>query len=375
MKNINVLYVSHFNHMKMGGQRSMTFLIENLDRNRFTPFALVPSAGELSERLESSGCKTFFAPLVSLKPKNISKAFGLPEHIRNILIDNDIKIIHPDYPSDTFMCWMAKRKLDIKLIWHVRWTEKFFKDRLFERIVDGMIGVSDAAGRRFSESAKIRAKYRTIYNGVDCQLFKPVEDRNSIRRVLDMPENRFILIFVGILKDGKGVYDLANAMGILRKKYSDELMPYLYYVGTAPNQEKLEQLNNLIKENNCSEFVRIIPQQKNIHEWMQAADALAIPSHEGNEGMPRVMYEALACGTAGIGTDISGVNEAITPSTGILVDEKNPDSLALGIAKLVDDPLLLKELQQKGRQRALDFFDIRNHARDVMNFYDEILSR
>ena len=370
----NILFVSHFEHMKMGGQRSMTFLIENLDRSKYTPFAICPKPGELSERLESVGCKCYFVPLISMKPKNFKKFFGIRQMIKDIVIKHNIAVIHPDYPSDTYFCWRAKQGTKAKLIWHVRWTEKFTKDRLFERIVDGMIGVSDAAGDRFSKSPAIRAKYKTIYNGVDCEVFAPT-DKTAVKAKLGIPTDKFMLLFVGILKEGKGVYDLADAMGHLAKMLPAEKMPLLYYVGSFPNDEKRAELTARVESNGVKDFVNFIPQQTNIHEWMQAAEALAIPSHEGNEGMPRVLYEAISCGTAGIGTDISGVNEAVTPETGLLVPEKNPVALANAVKSLVENPELLHELQVKGRERGLKFFDIRNHAKQVMDFYEYILAK
>ncbi len=375
MELINVCYVSHFPHMKMGGQRSMFHLVEHLDRSRFRPFAICPEPGELSERLEAIGCKCFFVPLVSIKPKNIGKFGAIPGKIRTIIRENNIKILHPDYPSDTFFCWYAALGTGARIIWHVRWNQKAMKDVLFEKICDGIIGVSDGAGRRFSSSRKVRSKYRTIFNGVDCELFRPVEDKNAVRARLGLPEGRFMLLFAGVLKDGKGIYEIAEAVSMLEKDPEVAEMPLTVFVGSQDDRDKLELFKDFVAEMIARGDIRIYSQQKNIHEWMQAADALAIPSHEGNEGMPRVLYEALACGTAGIGSDTSGVNEAITPETGILVREKCPTDIAAAVKKLINDRQLLRELQLNGRERALTHFDIRVHARKVEDFYMEILSR
>lgn len=98
-----------------------------------------------------------------------------------------------------------------------------------------------------------------------------------------------------------------------------------------------------------------------------------LTSHEGVEGMGRVLFEAMACGTAVIGSDTSGVNEAITLETGILVPEKSPKDLAKAIDKILSDDELRKGFEIEGRKRALEHFDIRVHAKKIMDLYQVLI--
>ncbi len=371
---INIAFVSHFPHLKMGGQRSMTHLIENLDRTRFRPFAICPEPGELSEKLESIGCKCFFVPFHSLKPKFLSYAIPNIFKVRDIIKSYNIDIIHPDFTADTFICGLAKKGTSCKMVWHVRWNEHFPKDRIHERLADGIIGVSDAAGTRFSDTPAIKNKYITIYNGVDCEKFCPIDDKKAKRRELGIDDSRFMLIFVGVLKEGKGVLDIANALAILKKDKDLPEMPLCVFAGSKGKQETYDELLKIFKDNDLEGDIDLVGQQTNIHEWMQAADALMIPSHEGHEGMPRVLYESISCGTVGIGSNTSGVNEAVTPDSGILVEEMTPTDIAAAVKKIMLDPDLVKDLQINGRKRALEFFDIKKHAKSVQDFYAKILN-
>ena len=192
-----------------------------------------------------------------------------------------------------------------------------------------------------------------------------------MRDKFNLPNDRFILIFVGQIKEGKGVFDIANAMKILKEEKSG--LPLMLYIGTAKDEETSTKLKTIIEENNLENDIKFISQQKNIQEWMQASNALIIPSYEGVEGMPRVLYEAMACGIVGIGSDTSGVRETITKESGILVKEKNPRYIARQIKLLMDDKDLYNYLKKNGRKRAVEFFDIRIHTREVENFYKHIL--
>lgn len=367
----NAAYISHFSDLHMGGQRSMTFLIENLDRDRVNPCAIMPEAGELSERLEKCGCPCYFIPLFSIKPKYLTKLPHEYKMLRNLIREKNIDILHPDYPSDAYMCYLAKSGTDAKLFWHVRWNEKFTKDKLYEKIADGIICVSKGTRDRFSYTPEIDAKTAIIFNGVDCSVFSPVDDRKAVRKALEIPNDRNVGIFVGVYKDGKGVFDIINALGII-KKMREDIMPNFYFIGTPMDTNMSGIMENMIRANDLNAYVKLIPQQNNIYEWMQAADFLTIPSYEGHEGMPRVLYEAMACGAVGIGSDTSGVREALTKESGILVPEKSPEQLADAILKIIENPELMHSYQIEGRKRAVSTFDIKIHSRNVVNFYDKI---
>lgn len=372
MEKIKVLYVSHENHLVMGAQNSMANLIEHLDKTRFEPYCLMPSPGELSEKLEKFGCKCFYVPLPTIKPKHYGQIPKTFKYIRGLIESGKFDIIHPDFEADVFLCGLAKIGTGCKMVWHVRLTTKYAKDIIHQRLADGFIGISEGTKQRFAKSITKSDRYEIIYNGVDCNLFRPPEDIPAARQILGLPGDRFILLFTGQIKPGKGIYDLAGALALLRKQH--ENLPYTVFAGWAPNIEELNRLKKIISENNLDGDVLIVPRQKKIYEWMKAADVLILPSHEQVEGMGRVLFEAMACGTAVIGTDTSGLREAVTPETGILVPEKSPDGIAKAIKYMMGDSNRLGIFKENARKRAVEVFDIRIHARKVEQFYLKLLS-
>lgn len=118
-----------------------------------------------------------------------------------------------------------------------------------------------------------------------------------------------MLLFVGQVKEAKGVLDIVDALGRLKAEGPGG--------GALPTA-----------------VVRVLPQQADIERWMQAADLLVSRSHEDTEGMSRVLYEAMACGVVPIATDIRGNRDAITPETGILVPERDQVAIAGAIKAL-----------------------------------------
>ena len=367
---IRVAFVSHHPHVKMGGQRSMVLLIEHLDRSAVQPLVICPGPGELTDHLAALDCPVVHVPLHHIKPRTLAAVWLSSRQIRALLRERDIDIIAPDAPRDALTCGLAKWRTRTRMVWFVRLTAPHNLDPILARIADGMIGVSEATRRRFSGSARVSARYRTIFDGVDLRQFRPPEDRDAIRRALDMPHDRFILLFVGQIKEGKGILDIVDALAYINPR------PLLLIVGTPTPAAILDEIARRSRAQDTAADVRVLPQQEGIERWIQAADVLVSGSHEDTEGLSRVLFEAMACGTIPVATDIRGNREALSPDTGLLVPERSPAALAGAVADLMRaTPERLAALRQAGLRRVREHFDIAQHARAVERYYHEVMAR
>lgn len=360
---IRAAFVSHYTHLRMGGQRSMALLIEHLDRRIVEPLAICPGPGELTDHLTALGCPVVHISLHPIKLRTLCPVWDSARRIRAVVRQRAIDILAPDAPRDALTCGLAKLGTPAKLVWFVRLTRRDPLDPLLERLADGFIGDSDAARQRFSSSARVTARYRTIVGGADLERFRPPEDRAALRRELGLPDDRFVLLFVGQVTRPKGVMDLVEAFGLLR---AAPPRPLLLLVGTPHPPE-------IAGEIGAREDVRLLGQRDDVYRWMQAADVLVSGSHQHTEGMSRVLYEAMACGAVPIATDIPGNRDAVTAETGLLVPERSPEAIARAVTSLREHPDRLAALRAQGIRRARETFDIRMHARGVEAFYSELV--
>jgi glycosyltransferase involved in cell wall biosynthesis len=370
---IRVAFVSHLPHLRMGGQRSMVLLIEYLDRAVIEPMVICPAQGELSDHLAAIGCPVAYIPLYHIKPRTARAVWRSSRRIRALLHERAIDIIAPDAPRDALTCGLAKLGTPTRMIWFVRLTTRHNLDRILERLSDGMIGVSEATRRRFSAGQRVAGRYRTIFDGADMERFRPADDRAALRRALDLPADRFVLVFVGQVKEAKGVLDVVDAMGALAAAHGPARRPLLLIIGTPDPPAILEEIARRARALGVAEDVRVLPQQSDIERWLQAADVLVSGSHENTEGLSRVLFEAMACGAVPVATDIQGNREALTPETGVLVAERSPEAMARAVSELMAAPAeRLAALRAAGLRRARETFDIRRHARQVEAFFLEM---
>jgi len=363
--------------MRMGGQRSMALLIEHLDRHVVEPLAICPGPGELTDHLLALHCPVVHIPLYHIKPRTLIPMWRSSRVIRRVLLDRHVDIIAPDASRDALTCGLAKLGTRTKMVWFIWQTAHYGLDPLLERLADGMIGDSNDAGRRFSGRARRRGKYAVIHTGSDLRRFTPPVggDRRAARRALELPEDRFILLFVGQIKRGKGVLDIVDSLGLLRRELPNDRMPFLLVIGSPDPPEILAEISRRAAASGVTSDIRVLPQQEHIERWMQATDVLMSGSHQDTEGMSRVLHEAMACGAVPIATNIHGNREALTPETGILVPERAPAELARAVVELASDPARLARMRAAAAQRARDLFDVRSYARNVERCYLNVLGR
>jgi len=112
--------------------------------------------------------------------------------------------------------------------------------------------------------------------------------------------------------------------------------------------------------NNLQNFVNRLGLQKNIIflgaiNHVEVANILSkssifvFPSLK--EGMPRALLEAMACGTAVIGSNVSGIKDIVRHEcNGILVPPRDPVALTDAILTLLKDENLRRFLGQNARE-------------------------
>jgi colanic acid/amylovoran biosynthesis glycosyltransferase len=156
-----------------------------------------------------------------------------------------------------------------------------------------------------------------------------------------IPKNpdKIILLGVGRFVEKKGFRYLIEACHLL-KQY--DLNFELHIIGSGPLDTELRtQAERLGLQ---SEVIFLGP--KNIAEVrtaMAKADIVIVPSvttDSGDmEGLPVVIMEAMATGTAVVASAHAGIPEIVIPGeTGLLTEERNPHSIANAIRALIDHP-------------------------------------
>jgi glycosyltransferase involved in cell wall biosynthesis len=195
---------------------------------------------------------------------------------------------------------------------------------------DLLLVLSAKAAETFSILGTPKEKLYPISRGVDVSRFVPGPKPAIFRAV-----------FVGALIKRKGVHWLVEAWRRL-KLPSAEL-----WLAGHPHAEMQPFLKDL------PENVKLLGFTKDIVKVYQACSVHIFPSE--CEGSAKSTYEAAACGLAQITTRESG-DVVVDGENGLLVPPNNVEALMTAITKLYDQPGLIEELGQRGRERVVQHF-------------------
>jgi glycosyltransferase involved in cell wall biosynthesis len=187
---------------------------------------------------------------------------------------------------------------------------------------DALITVCDALQRPLLEMGIEPSKITTLRNGVDLDLFRPI-DRGHARHRWAIAGRT--IVSVGWLIERKGHHLIIEAL----KSLPDTT---LLIAGDGEERGRLEQQ---IAATGLSGRVRLLGEvaHEDLPSLYSAADALVLAS--SREGWANVLLEAMACGTPVVATDVWGTAEVVaTPEAGVLIRERSSPAIAEGLRTL-----------------------------------------
>jgi glycosyltransferase involved in cell wall biosynthesis len=119
----------------------------------------------------------------------------------------------------------------------------------------------------------------------------------------------------------------------------------LAIAGDGPLRPRLERV---AAEEGVNGRVRFLGVRRDVRALMGAADAIVLSSHW--EGLPLSALEALASGTPLVATEVRGLRELVVDGENALLVPEEPEALAAGLRRVLDDPELAARLAAAGRR-------------------------
>jgi alpha-maltose-1-phosphate synthase len=214
-------------------------------------------------------------------------------------------------------------------------------------------------------------RIRVIRNGIDTIEYQPDPGTDVLERYgIDL--RRPYVIFVGRITRQKGVPVLLRA--------ASGLVPRAQLVlcaGQADTPELEAEVTGLVDGLRATRSgVVWIPEmlpKREVIQLLTHATVFAIPSIYEPLGI--VNLEAMACGTAVVGSRVGGIPEVVADGeTGLLVPPGEPEPLAEALNALIRDPDRAAVMGQAGRKRAVTEFGWAAIAAQTAALYAELVT-
>jgi glycosyltransferase involved in cell wall biosynthesis len=118
--------------------------------------------------------------------------------------------------------------------------------------------------------------------------------------------------------------------------------------------------------------VHMLGLRRDVARLLAAMDLFVLPSL--NEGMGRVLVEAMAMELPCIASKVSGVPDVVDDGrTGVLVPPRDPAALVREIGTLIEDPQRARVMGRRGRRKVVPEFSVERMITKLEAVYRELL--
>lgn len=209
----------------------------------------------------------------------------------------------------------------------------------------------------------------TVYSHwVNQRIFKVISKTKS-RKKLNLQEDKFIVLFVGRLTKAKGAHLLIS----IAKK-----LPQVSFmiIASGDLSESLKEQASKLKN---IHYIGKVDYDK-LATYYQSADILIVPSLVSSprrtfeEGIPRVIMEALSCGIPIIGTDNGGIKEVIESGQVGFIVTSTTEGFVKAIEEIKNKSVESQILRKKCLDYARERFNIKR-ANIITDTYWEVYER
>ena len=301
---------------------------------------------------------------------------SLRKHLRGFDIVHSTDLIRSAY---TVADLKAERGFRLVLSWWQNipyWTlfdrrGAFSRDHVIPR-TDAFVPYAETTARALVMEGVPREKIHVVYPAVDLKRFRPGPRDAELARRVGVPDDAFVLVYVGKLTATKGTYVIPYAVKLL----ADEEIANVHVVlaGRGAQRATLEKLARLWGMAGRFHFVDFLRYDE-IHRLHSLADAFVMPSYPtmtSQEQFGFAVMEAMACGKVPIVSTTGGLPEAVG-GAGLVFPAGDFGALARHLRRLIEDRPFREDLGAKARERAEALFDPHKNAEALYAVYEQVM--
>jgi glycosyltransferase involved in cell wall biosynthesis len=231
---------------------------------------------------------------------------------------------------------------------------------------DCVIAVSDFVKDLVLDSPYKHCEIRTIRNGIDTDFFSPVsaQEKLALRQAQFGSEmqDKFVLVSTGGTDFEKGWLDLVAGVALLPVALRQRF--HIVVAGNYPEAAQLGRVESLGMTPQVS-FPGLIDDVRSV---LATGDIGFVLSYR--EALSYACRELMGLGLPVLVTRVGGLPENLVENqSGWIVPAQSPEQIALILAKVLEQPEVLKQMGQCARQHAVQHFQLADFVRLTLAAY------
>jgi glycosyltransferase involved in cell wall biosynthesis len=234
----------------------------------------------------------------------------------------------------------------------------------YGNLVDAFSVTSEHLAGAVYEYGISRDRIRVIHTGVDAdEEFSP----SRTAPVGGLAADRVHILYPGRLVEQKDPLLMLEVATVLRDR------GHAFQIHAVGEGELEAELRRRIDERRLGDHVLIHPATNVLQPWYAASDILLMTSVF--EGVPYVVYEAMAMGLPVVAPALAGNVELLGDVAGGLIEPRDDvEAYAAAVGSLVESAGQRDDVGRRGRERVRELFSVTRMAGEHVRLYDELLA-
>jgi len=374
------LKVAYLDQSKVfsGAENSLLSLIQNIDKNMFTPSIIYIYPQDHQKRYGHT-CQEFYLNRYikwwmgsdrwkkPLRGTDFLKRIFLAYQLASLAKKNSIDIVHINLldPKSYWLVFFLKL-YGINSVAHARSEPtNWIPNKATQKKIDLIITVSNFI------KDKVKKKYlhdniHSVYDPVDSTKDKEVLSKSELFSKLNLEENVKLISSVGLLSPHKNHEMAIKVFAKLTKNFKNIKL----LIAGGGSDDRVKALEDLAKELGVIEDVILTKKQidyiDSVYTHSKFIFSLTIPG----EAFGRVPFEALFCNTPTIGPTTGAILELVDDmKTGFIADPLSLDDIYEKADFILSNEKETQKIVQDGYTYFQKLLSPKNSTDKVMNLY------
>ena len=290
--------------------------------------------------------------------------------IAALLRREKFQVVNTHSSVDSWLASMAAKLTGTPLLVRSRHLSVPLKTHPFNfvyRWPHGFITTAESIRRRMIEvNCMDPDRIISIPTGVDLERFDPGIEGGGIRESFGWGREERLVVMVAVLRSWKRHDVFLEAAARLTEKRKN--LKFMI-VGEGPYRPWVEAK---IKDLGLERSVVMTGHRPDVPNILAAADVCLLTS-ESSEGVPQSVLQYQAMAKPVVATNIGGIPEIVRQGeTGILCNPRDPQAVADGVTRLLDEPEWAATLGRKAREMVVKNHSLSAMAEKTIGFYEKL---
>jgi glycosyltransferase involved in cell wall biosynthesis len=321
---------------------------------------------------------------------NLTYNYKSSKKIKELIYKENIDFIYLHHHDFHFGGYKVKKETGIPIILHVDSVEYWVKknwgklylsnylkwcEQIEVKAIDALIVISDILKEQLIEFYNVdESKIYVSPNGVDTDLFNPQKDSSAIREKYGL-EDSIVIGYSGGFNVYHGIETLIKASKIILNKIQNAK---IFLIGDGELRKFVDEFAEKNKIKDKIIVTGLVPLSE-VPQYLAACDLLVSPftfkstQNQKFFGSPIKIFEYMAMGKPIVTTNIGLLARiCLDEINSLVMEEDNPNSLAEKVFKILEEPLLAKQLGENAREFVVKNYSWSKKYDLIMEIYNKL---